>query len=202
MNTILKYSLSIALAVALIGCQNDSSEESAPQQSPQQSQQQSDQLGQMQQQSAPEVDLSDEEAQTFADAAMSAQEVQMGAQKEMVQIIKDEGLDVETYQQIAKSQQQQMGQGQQGQSSPPSDVSESDMEKYQNAQESLKEAQADIQDKVASAVEDEGMEMQRFQEISKAAQQDTQLQKQIRQKMQEKMGSQGGMQQQQPPTGN
>lgn len=207
MTTILKYVSIISLAIALVGCQNDSSEET-PEQSPQQSEQQSQQQGQpgqMQQESAPEVDLSDEEANTFADAAMAAQEIQMEAQQKMVGIIEDEGLDVETYQKIAQSQQMGQGQGAQGQGSDTAadDISDSDMEKYENATQAIQDAQEGIQEEVASAVEDEGMEMQRFQEISQAAQQDPELQKQIQQKMQEKMSEEGGGgMQQQPPSGN
>lgn len=201
MTTVFKYISPIVLVIALIGCQNDSAEET-PQQ-PQQSQQPSEQqdpLGQMQE-SAPEVDITDEEAGIFADAAMAAQEVQMKTQKEMVSIIEEEGLDVETYQKIAQSQQ--MGQGTQGgETGSADDVSESDMEKFESATQALQKSQAGMQEEVAGAVEDEGMEIERFQEISRAAQHDTELQQQLRQKMQEKMGEQGGQRgmQQQPPT--
>lgn len=188
MNTFIKYLSTIVLAVALLGCGNDT-----PEQSPEQpSQQQPDQLGQMNQE-APDVDVSDEEAATFADAAMEAQQIQMQAQQKMVGIIEDEGLDVRTYQTIAQSTQQG------GQ--VPDSISESDMEKYQNATESLKEVQGEIEQEITNAVENAGMEMERFQEISRAAQQDPELQKQIQAKLQEKMGQQGGMQQQ-PPQGN
>lgn len=199
MTNFFKYLSTIVLAVALLGCQNDTQEETPPQQPQQQSQQQTQQPGQLgqQQPSAPDVDVSDEEAGTFADAAMEAQQIQMQAQQKMVGIIEDEGLDVQTYQTIAQSTQSG------GQA--PDSISDGDMQKYQNATESLKEVQSEIQEEVTNAVENAGMEMQRFQEISKAAQQDQELQKQIQQKLQEKMGQQGGpggMQQQQPPQGN
>ncbi len=190
---IIKYVSSIILAIALIGCQNDSPEE-APQQ-PQQSQQQQpsqqqDPLGQMQE-SAPTVDLSDEEANTFADAAMAAQQIQMKAQQKMVGLIEDEGLDIETYQKIAQSQQ--MAQGAQGaETEAADDISEADMEKFESATQAIQEAQAGIQEDVATTIEEKGMEMGRFQEISRAAQQDPELQQQLRQVMQEKMGEEGG----------
>lgn len=195
MNNFLKYLSTIVLAVALLGCQNDSPDETAQQQSQQQQSQQPGQLDQMQQQSAPDVDVSDEEAGTFADAAMEAQKIQMQAQQKMVGIIEDEGLDVETYQAIAQSSQT-------GQT--PDSISDGDMQKYQSATESIKEVQSEIQQEIVSAVENAGMEMQRFEEISRAAQQDQELQKQIQQKLQEKMGQQGGPggMQQQSPQGN
>lgn len=196
MSNFLKTLSTLVLAVALLGCQNDSPEETAeqqqqPQQQQQQQSQQPGQLDQMQQE-APDVDVSDEEAGTFADAAMEAQQIQMKAQQRMVGIIEDEGLDVETYQTI--TQTSQMGQ-------TPDSISDEDMQNYENATESIKEIQGEIQQEIESAVESAGMEMQRFQEISQAAQQDQELQKQIQQKLREKMGQQGGMQQQ-PPQGN
>src|SRR5690625_1535433 len=107
MTNLLKYLSSLVLVLALIGCQNDSGEtaEQAPQQQSQQpSQQQPGPMGQMQQ-PAPDIDVSDNEAEMFVDAAMEAQEVQMEAQKKMVGIIEDEGLDIATYQKIAQSTQ-------------------------------------------------------------------------------------------------
>ncbi|PAU92793.1 hypothetical protein CK503_14985 [Aliifodinibius salipaludis] len=179
----LKYLSAILLAVALIGCQNDSNEENTQQQETQQQ----GQLGQMQQE-VPDVDVSDEEAATFADAAMSAQQVQMQAQKKMMGIIQEEGLDVQTYQKIAQSQQ--MGQGDSTQ------FSESEMKKFDAATSSMEKLQSEIRDSVTKAVEDAGMEMQRFQDISRAAQQDSALQMQIQKQIRNKMG--GQMQQQQP----
>lgn len=196
MTKIVKYFSSLVLVLALIGCQNDTDEtpEQAPQQSTQQ-QQQPGQMGQMQQ-AAPDIDVSDDEAEQFVDAAMDAQEVQMEAQKKMIGVIEEEGLDVETYQKIAQSTQ--MGQSPQGQGQgqgqdEQTDISDEDMKKFESASESLQEMQGEIQQEVVAAVENAGMEMQRFQQISQAAQQDPELRKTIQSKMQEKAG---GMQQQ------
>lgn len=200
MTNILSYISTFILVISLIGCQNDSPEttqnQSGLQSQPEQQgpTQQPGAMGQMQQ-SAPDVDLSDEEADVFTDAIMNAQKIQMQAQQKMVGIIQDEGLDVETYQKIAKASQM-------GQSPEESGASESDIEKFENANEAMEEVQKEIQDQIAQAVNDAGMEMERFQNINRAIQQDPELQKQIQEKMQEKMGSTGGMQQQQPPTGN
>lgn len=182
----LKYFSIILLAIAFIGCQNDSSEESTSQQSPQQQ----GPMGQMQQQ-APDVDVSDEEAAAFADAAMSAQQVQMEAQKKMIGLIEDAGLDIQTYQKIARSQQM-------GQSSDSSAFSDEEMQKFDDATTSIEDIQEEIRQDVESAIKESGMEMERFQKISRAAQQDSALQIQIQQQIQQKMGGQMQQQQQSP----
>src|SRR6056297_1152767 len=163
----LKYLSTILLAIVLIGCQSDSTEKTSQQTQQQKSQQQGP-MGQMQQQQAPDVDVSDEEAATFADAAMNAQKVQMQAQKKMMGIIQDEGLDIQTYQKIAQSQQMAQGDSTQ--------FSKNQMEKFDAATSSIQELQTEIRDSVTKAIEDAGMEMQRFQDISRAAQQDSLLQ--------------------------
>ncbi|MDZ7691942.1 MAG: DUF4168 domain-containing protein [Balneolaceae bacterium] len=133
MTNTLSYISTFILVISLIGCQNESSETAQNQsgtqpQSEQRGQpQQPGAMGQMQQ-SAPDVDLSDQEADTFTDAIMNAQKIQMQAQQKMVGIIQEEGLDVETYQKIAKASQM-------GQSPEESGASESDIEKFRNANE-------------------------------------------------------------------
>jgi hypothetical protein len=195
MSNILNYLFSFVLVIAFIGCQSDTSDNSQKQSPQQQTQQQPDQLGQMQQQSAPDIDVSDSEVQTFVKAVMNAQKVQMKAQKKMIGIIQDEGLDVETYQKMAQS-------GEPGQTPQGEEFTEDQMAKYESATTALQEAQGEIQKEVTAAIEETGMEMQRFQQISQAAQQDPELQKRVQTRIQEETGGMQGMQQQQAPTNN
>lgn len=194
MTNIPKYLFFFVLIIAFTGCQSDTSDNSEQQPSQQQTQQQPGQLGQMQQQSAPDIDVSDSEVQAFVEAVMNAQEIQMKAQKKMIGIIQDEGLDVETYQKIAQSSQP--GQPPQGDG-----FSEDQMAKYESATSALQKAQGEIQKEVTAAIEETGMEMQRFRKISRAAQQDPELQKRVQSRIQEETGGMPGMQQQ-PPANN
>lgn len=177
--------------MGLIGCQgDDSADQSDPQSQPQPQQQtqqpgkqnQQNPMGQMQQQ-APDVELTDQEAEKFVDAAMNVQEIQMQNQQKMVSIIEDEGLDVETFRKIARLTQS-------GKSTE--DISDSNMDKFESANESIQQAQGDVQQKIPEAIKETGMEVQRFQEISMAAQQDAELRKKIQEKIQKRMGQQGG----------
>ena len=188
MNTFLKILSVIILSIGLIACQGDDSSEQTqeqmqqPQQQPSQQDQQNP-LGQMQQQQAPDIDVSDKEAEKFVDAAMNVQEIQMQNQQKMIGLIEDEGLDVETFQKIAEATRT-------GKSTE--DISDSDMEKFESASKSIQEAQGDVQKKIPEAIEEAGMKVERFQQISMATQQDAELRKQLQEKMQKRMGQQGG----------
>jgi len=127
---------------------------------------------------APKVNLSDKEAGQFAKAALNAQKVQMKARKKMVGIIKNNGLDIKTFQKIAQAKRK-------GKSAKASGVSNSDMKKYKKASKAMQKAQQGIRKKVKKAVEKTGMKMQRFRQISRAARSDTALQQQIRKKIQQ-----------------
>ncbi|WP_185958419.1 DUF4168 domain-containing protein [Fodinibius sediminis] len=185
----MKYFSILAVVLALIGCQNDAEDSTSP--SPQQQQQSPNPMGQLQQ-PAPDIEVSDEEAETFVDAAMGAREVQMKARETMIGVIESEGLNIETYQKIAQSNQM----GQQAQDS--TNISDEQMEKFQNVSDSLQQVQGEIQQEVIAAVEEAGMEIQRFQQISQAAQQDPELRQKIQSKMQNR--TQQGMPE--APAGN
>lgn len=177
-----KYVTALLLGISLISCQNDSPEDNAQEQQPGQMQQPAP--NQMQQ-PAQDIDLSEDEIGLFADAVIKIQEVQMGSQQDMMKIIQDEGLDVKTYNQVAQGLQS-------GQSADEIDVTEEEMEKFNNASEEIRGMQQDMQDEIATAIEDAGMEMARFQEINRAVEQDPELQKKVRAELQ------SGMMQQQP----
>ncbi len=168
-----KYLTALLLGISLISCQNDSPEDTAQEQPGQMQQPAPNQM----QQSPPDIDVSDDEIGLFADAVMNVQEVQMGSQQDMMKIIQDEGLDVETYNQVAQGLQT-------GQSADELDVTEEEMEKFNNASEEIEGMQQDMQDEIETAIEDAGMEMARFEEINRAVEQDPELQQKVRAELQ------------------
>jgi hypothetical protein len=173
-NTMLKYSLAFILLFSLIGfgCNDDQSPDAPPQEPMQ------DQQMQQQQQPAAATDVTDEELDQFVNASTSAQQIQMDSQQEMITIVENEGLAVETYNQIAEGRQM-------GQTDDEINVSAEDLERYDRASESIAEVERDIEADLTTAIEDEGMDMQRFQEINIAIQQDPELQQRVQEKMQE-----------------
>ena len=133
---------------------------------------------QMPPQEAPQIEVSDEELELFIDASMTAQTVQMESQQEMIAIVDEEGIEVSTYNEIIQAQQM-------GQPLENIDVSASDIEKFERAQEQIQEVEVRMERNLAEAVEEEGMEMERFQEINMAIQQDPELQQRAQQMIQE-----------------
>ncbi len=135
--------------------------------------------GQFEQPAQPEMpEVTDEELKTFVDASIKAQQIQTEAQMEMIAIVEEEGLEVETYNQILQGLQM-------GQSAEELEVSESDVEKFESASALIGEIEQDMEEKLIAAIEDEGLELQRFQEIFMAIQSDAGLQQKMQQMIQE-----------------
>lgn len=181
----IKYLSIFILVISFIGCQNESGQD----QSSAQDQQPMDGPTQDQiQQPSVDVNVSDDELELFVDTAVRAQEVQMEAQQEMMAVVEQEGIDVQTYNQIAEAQHT-------GQSTDELDVSSEDLDKFTSASEQIDIIEQESQEQVTSAVEENGLEMDRFQEINMAVQQDPDLQQKVQSILQESQGPPA----QQPP---
>jgi hypothetical protein len=170
--TMLKYLFVPVLAFTLLSCQSDQNEpitEQSPSEDPMQEQFQP-------QQPAAEIDVSDDELRQFLDASSVVQQIQMESQQEMVAIVEDEGLAVETFNQIAQARQA-------GQTDNDLNVSSDDIEKFEQASETINELEQDMESKLMSAIEDEGMQPERFMAINMALQQDPSLQQRIQEMM-------------------
>ena len=72
------------------------------------------------------------------------------------------------------------------------------MEKFESAFEQIQEIEEEMEADLTEAIEDEGMDMDRFQEINMAVQQDPELQQRVQQMIQEAQMQQGQQQPQQP----
>ena len=139
-------------------------------------------------QQAPQIEVSQDELEVFLEASMNARDVQMESQQEMVAIVEEEGIGVEAYNEIMQAQQM-------GQSIDEIDVTSEQIEQFESASEQIQEVEVAMEEQLTEAVENEGLEMERFQEINMAIQQDPGLQQQLQMMMQEQMPAQP----QQPP---
>ncbi len=144
--------------------------------------------GQFQQPPQPQqaIDVSDEELQLFLDASLKAQEIQMELQMEMIAIVEDEGLEVQTYNDILEGLQM-------GASPEDMDMSTEEIEKFENASDQIGEIEEEMEVKLIATIEDEGMDLDRYQEIFAAIQTDPELQQKLQAMIREVQ-----MQQEQP----
>lgn len=148
--TILKTSKIFSLAVAMVafvGVHAMGQQQGAPPQMPQQ---------------APEVNenFTDEEYEQFVDINTEVIPVQQEAQQNMIKAIESKGLEVERFQQLAQAQQT-------GSLTDASDDPE-EIAKFNEAGQEVMEMQKGIQEKVQQVIEDSGLGVQKFQEMSMA----------------------------------
>lgn len=123
-------------------------------------------------------EVTDAELQLFVDASVKAQQIQTESQMEMIAIVQEEGLEVDTYNQILQGLQN-------GQSPDEMEVSSTDVEKFHTASELIGEVEQDMETKLIAAIEDEGLELDRFQQIFMAIQSDPGLQQKMQQMIQQ-----------------
>lgn len=181
----IKYLSLIAISLGLLACQSEQ-DQTMSEQAPQ-----DDLQGQFEQQQAPQIEVSDDELESFVEVSTVAQQIQMEAQSDMVAVVEEEELTVETYNVIAESRYMDQPDDQ-------LDVTQEELDKFEAASERIGEMERELDQAVAQAVEQEGMSMDRFMEINVALQQDPALQQRIQQMM---MESQMQQQQQADPEG-
>ncbi len=164
--------LLIAGALILAGCQKKEGEEAETKDAEKQAQMQSQEgIGKT---TTPELEVSDEELQTFNDILTSTQEVQRDATQKMRGAVTATGMSLQRYSEIAQQMQAQQGQGQPGQNEPV--MTEEEQQQMQEAQQSLHEIQAEMQRDIYASIEEGGMEPQRFETIFQALRSDQALQ--------------------------
>lgn len=131
-----------------------------------------------------EIEVSDSELQTFAQIMQEVQQAQKASQSAMLKAIKDNGLEVQRYQEIARAKQQ-------GQDA---NMSAEEEKAYQAVQEILKQEQQKMRQKMNSILENYSMDRQRYIRISRALQKDKELQQRLQQLRQQQQPQQQPLQ--------
>lgn len=126
---------------------------------------------------AQETEISDSDMELFASAFQEVQSVNQEIQNEMVGAIKEEGLDVQKFNEI---QQASQAEGEE------SNISEEDMAKYQKSIQAIQAVQQEAQQKMKKVVEESGLGMEKYQNIMRKVQEDPAIQA----KLQEMLGGQ------------
>ncbi|MFP4011197.1 MAG: DUF4168 domain-containing protein, partial [Spirochaetaceae bacterium] len=128
-----------------------------------------------QQQQAPEVDPESEEFNRFVDALETVQEVQQEVNEEIDGVIADSSMSEEEFgeihQQLQGQPDREDGQG--------ADISDDEREEYRSLIDEIGAAQEDSQEEMISAIEENDMNVERFNEIMMAARSDAELQERL-----------------------
>ncbi len=122
------------------------------------------------QQSAPAVDVSDEQLQDFAEATVEMQGIQQEYQEEMAESITEEGLTTMEFQQMAQAKQ--MGK--------ESEASEDKQAAFEKALAAVMAIQQEMTEKQREVIADFDMSEQEYAQITQAVQQDPDMAKKLR----------------------
>lgn len=126
----------------------------------------------MGQQQMPDVptseDVSEEELNKFVETISELEPIQVKLQSDMQKIIQDQDISVERFQQLMQAMQNpQMAQ--------QVEITDEERQQIQEIQPELSDLQMKAQEEMVKKIEDNGMDMQRYQAIMMGAQQDQQL---------------------------
>lgn len=112
-------------------------------------------------------DVSEEELKQFASAFMQVQSLNKQVQQDMVNTVEDEGLNVKRYSEIQQAQQD---------TSLESGTTTKELENYESATQKLKKVQVQARQEMKAKIIEEGLTINRYEEIAAIIQNDTELQ--------------------------
>ncbi|OKH22537.1 hypothetical protein NIES593_12120 [Hydrococcus rivularis NIES-593] len=122
--------------------------------------------------------VSQEDLQKFANAIKQIQTIQKDYQGRMVQAVEGEGLSQERFMEIQQSQSNPSAQ-------PSTQISNEEKQSFEQANAKVSQLQQEAESKMKEAVQAQGLDIQRFNEIFAAIQQDPSLQQQVQQMIQQ-----------------
>ncbi len=120
--------------------------------------------------------FSDEELEKFANAILQVMTIQHEGQAEMIEIIEDHGMTVERFNEIMM----------QAQEMPLEQVEATEEEKevYLEVIEQIDEIQIELEEELVEVIEEEGLSIEKYEEIMQEYQQNPELQQLIQQMLQ------------------
>ncbi|MBE9170577.1 DUF4168 domain-containing protein [Pleurocapsales cyanobacterium LEGE 06147] len=134
----------------------------------------------------PQTEVSQEELQQFAQAYKQIQQIRQDSEVKMVEAVQNEGLSPERFIEISELQQSpQAPQGQedgQSQQAPQNtEITAQEQQGFENAKTKILEIRQQSESQMEQAIQAEGLDVPRFNEIVAALQQDPALRDQVQQ---------------------
>ena len=118
--------------------------------------------------------VSDKELKKFADAAQELQQIQQNVQSQVQEMVKEEDMEFQRFQQIMMSKQNP-------QMAKQVKVTDEEEATIKEMQPELQKIQQEAQKKQMSVIQDNGLTPQRFQQIAQAVQSDPAMMKRFQQ---------------------
>lgn len=118
------------------------------------------------QQEQAQNDFNDQELQQFASAAEKVMVIQQETEQKMIQAIEDENLEIDKFNEILKSQQDD---------TVETTASEDEMQSFNNAAEKIIQIQTAVQSDMMRVIQEEGLEPQKYEQILMAYQSDPEM---------------------------
>ncbi|MFW6227254.1 MAG: DUF4168 domain-containing protein [Bacteroidota bacterium] len=119
-------------------------------------------------------EVTDQEIKQFAAAFQKVQEVDQQTQQKMIKAIQDEGIDVQRFNEIQQAQQDP---------NQEVDATSEEMNKYESVSKELEQIQGQAQQKMQEIITEEGLTIQRYQEVAAAIQASQELQQKLQEHM-------------------
>lgn len=120
-------------------------------------------------------ELSGEELKQFASAFQQVQTVNQQAQQKMVKTVEEEGLEVQRYNEIQQAQQDP---------NQEANATDEELKQYESATQGLEKIQEHTQQEMQEKIIEEGLTINRYQEIAAIVQSDPELQQELQEYLQ------------------
>lgn len=137
-------------------------------------QQQSPSTPSQSQSDSPSINVSEQEIQSFANAFEAVQSIQEESRQEMAQAIEEEGLTIQQYNELFREEQQSGTTDAEG-----SQFSEEQQQQFEQADARIDEIEQEAQAQIEEAITNEGLEVERFEEIWMEVRKNPELQQQV-----------------------
>lgn len=125
------------------------------------------------------VDVSDADLEKFANAFKEIQAINQTSQQEMMAVIQEEGMEVQRFNEIFQAEQNPQQEA---------DYKADEKKKFDNISQEIETIQKDSEQKMIGKIKDEGLSVNRYQEIMMAIQNDPKMQGKLQEHLQ--MGGQ------------
>lgn len=136
----------------------------------------------VQAQPQPAAEVSSEDIEKFARAIAQLQSIQQETQTELLQIVEGQGLTPDRFNQIAEAQQNP-------QAATDVEISDEELQSFEQAANEITAVRQQTQARLQEAVQAEGLEVEQFNQILAAVQQDPALQQEVEQILQSEPAS-------------